>query len=166
MSNHKLLDLFCALTLLLTVFPLKISQLVNFTPTMQNTLHIAWEIMAISKLLWWLNFHRSTCTPTIHMVHRPGLLEAAVESLDKLEAKLWMTRLRDTEVRRSLPTRTIWPVGVRGQKKKLRIISYSWGTIELWLNFHYCLVCACSFAEAGLCAQACEVCVHMPQTPT
>lgn len=26
-------------------------------------------------------------------------------------------------------------------------------------------VCACIFVEASLCAQACEVCVHMPQMP-
>lgn len=88
MSDHTQVDPFSALTSLQTGFSLKISQLVYFTPTMQYTLHTAWAMMVIPKLLWWLNFHRSIGTPTKHTVHRPGLLEAAVPSLDKLEAKL------------------------------------------------------------------------------
>lgn len=88
MSEHTQLDSFCAPTLLADSFSLKISQLVYFTPTMQHTLHTAWAMTVIPKLLWWLNFHISVGTPTKHRVHRPGLLEAAVPSLDKLEAKL------------------------------------------------------------------------------
>lgn len=68
-------------------------------------------------------------------------------------------KVEGAEVRQSLPTRTIWPVGVRRQKKApylIVLLGHNGALTEFSLLRCVCVpVCARSFAGVGLCAQAC-----------